>query len=63
MFYFKDQAEHRITFDCHDCQRSHTVNESWKWNGNLHRITLEPSVLVHGMDFPELWERQYQALG
>lgn len=43
---------HGIAFHCPGCREAHVVNTrggnrpSWTWNGNVHKPTLQPSILV-----------------
>lgn len=45
---------------CPGCQESHTLPDSWTFNGNVERPTFSPSFLHRGVKFDEIakdWPR------
>lgn len=49
------EGEQGLLFFCPGCRGAHTIRtvgpSVWGWNGDIHKPTFTPSVLVTGVDF------------
>lgn len=43
----------QIAFFCPGCEDTHVVSSAWSWNGDMNKPTLNPSIFVHGVQWPK----------
>lgn len=49
-----------LAFWCPGCQRAHSVNSGWKFNGDFERPTFAPSIKVTWRTFTDAGQRAYE---
>ena len=42
----QEHGRYQLSFYCPGCRELHNVNETWHWNGNLDKPTIQPSIRV-----------------
>jgi hypothetical protein len=50
-----------ILFKCPGCKETHSINDTWTWNGSTAAPTFSPSVLVRGVQLTDKGRAEYEA--